>query len=404
MNEFLSHRQLRAPFNIAVLFAVAVTASCGCQQSSELSSIPKPDLSEAYPEVRAFLDQKRKALSANPESARAWGEYAMALDAHEFAGDAIVCYRRAVELNPADSCWKYLLALKIRSEFPEEATKLLSELTDHANVSMAMLLTYSDILADGNRPVAVKKCLEKAARLSPTHPAMLVRLAELALETGDRKLALSHLESLPRQYTESRRLFRKIAPLPPIAEVEPDVATEPLPSVDATISCECCAAVANCRRDPLWRGKLAADKARRGDIQSLEELGVLVEQHPELTGNRISLAFALAHNGQPIEAQHVVAAGIDSETRDTRLFAALGSMAIENGDWEVAETAFQRLVTITPAHWAAWSDLGHVYEQLGRRTDAIAAYDQVLALKPDDTDVQSRRNRLSRDETGVSGK
>ena len=52
------------------------------------------------PPVRQGIEGKRRAVLAAPRSGTAWGEVAMAFDAHDASTDAVACYRRAMDLDP----------------------------------------------------------------------------------------------------------------------------------------------------------------------------------------------------------------------------------------------------------------------------------------------------------------
>ncbi len=57
--------------------------------------------------------------------------------------------------------------------------------------------------------------------------------------------------------------------------------------------------------------------------------------------------------------------------------------AIEKKDYVTAEPLLQKVVTSDPQNFAAWFDLGFIYNALGRTDDAIAAYRKSVAAKPD---------------------
>jgi tetratricopeptide (TPR) repeat protein len=57
--------------------------------------------------------------------------------------------------------------------------------------------------------------------------------------------------------------------------------------------------------------------------------------------------------------------------------------AIEKKDYAGAEPLLQKVVTDDPQNFAAWFDLGFIYNALGRTNDAIAAYRKSVAAKPD---------------------
>src|SRR5882672_1609499 len=59
-----------------------------------------------------------------------------------------------------------------------------------------------------------------------------------------------------------------------------------------------------------------------------------------------------------------------------------GETAIEKKDFATAEALLKKVVADDPQNFAAWFDLGFVYNALGRTDDAIAAYRKSVSAKP----------------------
>src|SRR5262249_20672584 len=80
------------------------------------------------PPARKLVEAKRQAVLDAPRSGTAWGELAMAFDAHDASAEAVACYRRAMDLDPNDARWPFLLAAQLnRSDAgtdKEEAVRL----------------------------------------------------------------------------------------------------------------------------------------------------------------------------------------------------------------------------------------------------------------------------------------
>src|SRR5437762_11572979 len=65
------------------------------------------------PPARKMVEGKRQAVRAAPRSGVAWGELAMAFDAHGCPQEALACYRQALDLDPHDARWPFLLANRL---------------------------------------------------------------------------------------------------------------------------------------------------------------------------------------------------------------------------------------------------------------------------------------------------
>ncbi len=68
--------------------------------------------------------------------------------------------------------------------------------------------------------------------------------------------------------------------------------------------------------------------------------------------------------------------------------------AVEAGDLEDAEQAFAETVSLLPHAAEAWTNLGQVRQSLGLHVEALAAYDRLVALDPEDWQGHSKRVQL----------
>src|SRR5260370_26493440 len=74
---------------------------------------PPPPLAPAEltdPPARKVVEGMRQPALAALRGGTAWGELAMAFDAHDTSAEAVACYRRAMDLDPKDARWPFLLA------------------------------------------------------------------------------------------------------------------------------------------------------------------------------------------------------------------------------------------------------------------------------------------------------
>ncbi|MEO1979132.1 MAG: hypothetical protein ABGZ24_01280, partial [Fuerstiella sp.] len=193
--------------------AIWLLVSPGCERSAPVAEPPVPDLSEAYTEVAEFVRDKAAAVRLVPTSAVAWGEYAMALDAHEYRNEAIRCYETASELGPTDVRWKYLLALRIKESDVSQAASLLGKLVSggHGDSDVSIVLHLADLLGQLGKSEELTELL--ATRLTDTasHPAIIVKLAEQAFADGDAVKTEQLLELLNDDFMESAKLTARLS-------------------------------------------------------------------------------------------------------------------------------------------------------------------------------------------------
>jgi tetratricopeptide (TPR) repeat protein len=86
---------------------------------------PDVPLDKVESVVAEAVRAARKQVIEDPWSGPAWGKLGMVLEAHEFIGQAEVCYARAEELDPDDRRWPYFLgSLQVRTN-PQEGVRHL---------------------------------------------------------------------------------------------------------------------------------------------------------------------------------------------------------------------------------------------------------------------------------------
>jgi tetratricopeptide (TPR) repeat protein len=93
----------------------------------------------------------------------------------------------------------------------------------------------------------------------------------------------------------------------------------------------------------------------------------------------LSVSGLQAQNSGQTVRHHKIAA--EDPTHPPELAQAESS--IEKKDYAAAEPLLQKVVAGDAANYAAWFDLGFVYNALGRPDDSIAAYRKAVAAKPD---------------------
>lgn len=65
----------------------------------------------------------------------------------------------------------------------------------------------------------------------------------------------------------------------------------------------------------------------------------------------------------------------------------LGNAYVEAGQWEQAQTAYQKAIELDPNYQAGYANLGVVYYQLGKLELAASQYQKALELNPNDGEV-----------------
>ena len=159
------------------------------------------------PLARKVVESHRQTVLAAPASSAAWGELAMAFDAHEAADEAVVCYRRAMALDSADARWPYLLAMQMNRQSnaddeKEEVVRLFRLAADCPPPSAAYrttaILTLADLLTELGRGEEATPLYELAYATNPSDPFAAYRVGMAAAERGETEKATRILFGLNR--------------------------------------------------------------------------------------------------------------------------------------------------------------------------------------------------------------
>ena len=191
---------------LLLLLAVTAVAAGGTALWSRRAVGPPPPAVPAElndPPARRLVETKRQAVLASPASAAAWGELAMAYDAHEAPAEATACYRRAAALDPEDARWPFLLARQVHAAGDTaEAVRQYERAVDCRPPSSAhratAMLTLADLLTELGRGAEAVPLVEKVHAEDPTDPRAAYRVGLLLLDRGENDRAARVLLGLAR--------------------------------------------------------------------------------------------------------------------------------------------------------------------------------------------------------------
>jgi tetratricopeptide (TPR) repeat protein len=159
----------------------------------------------ADPPARQLVDRKRQAVLAAPHSGTAWGELGMAFDAHDTSAEAVTCYRRAMEIDPKDARWPFLLAeqLNWRSDAgtdKEQAMRLYRRAADCPPPSDAhrvfALLSLADLLTELGQADEAFPIYQQVYNVFPSDPWAAYRVGTSLADQGETGKASKILQSL----------------------------------------------------------------------------------------------------------------------------------------------------------------------------------------------------------------
>ncbi len=175
-------------------------------RGSAASPPPSVPAEVTDPPARKMVESRRQAVLAAPRSGTAWGELAMAFDAHEASAEAMVCYQRALDLDPNDARWPFLLAFQLNKrgtgEDKEEALRLYRRAADCPAASptqrVIALLTLADLLTELGRPDEAAPLYQRVYTADPSNPWAAYRMGMMLVEKGETEKAAQILLGLAK--------------------------------------------------------------------------------------------------------------------------------------------------------------------------------------------------------------
>lgn len=368
----------------------------GCRE--QVIDVSKPDLTSAFPEVAEFINNKALAVTKNPDSSDVWGQYAMALDAHEFDQASVLAYRKAINLSPENPRWRYFLSQKLRAVDREEAVALLTSALRNTKYPDLVRYRIGELLVEEANLSATETIFSEISAGSPYHKYAQYQLVQAYLQAADWERAEKILESLSANYQEANALQARLDLIEGDASKESSMSHDQkvLPSIFSDFEDPYLKQLYHHRRDPFYLAQQAMQRARSGDVLALRRLKKIVSKYPDLIQVRLQLANLLIDIGGLEEAIAVIQEGLSISPESPQLWALRAYCEMERQQWQQALTAIQKAIEQKPDSAEFLSDSGFILEQLNRPQEALHAYRRSLELDPTSSVVAERVNLLSK--------
>jgi Flp pilus assembly protein TadD len=338
------------------LLALATTAM-GAAASQAAPTVAWPDFTGMEPAVgrqlQGLAEHLAAKVAAGVADAGAWAECGRHAQAYALLPAALVCYRQAHALAPADPRLAYLLAV-VESESGDEAGALAilaAAPGELATYLPAVLLRSRLLLATGD-PAAGDRVLAPALAALPGEPSVLAVAGELALVRGDAPEAIRALGAALAAEPRATRLHYPLA-LAYRAQGDVDRAREHLAQVGT---------VGTRAADP-WLDEVRALRVGVADLQAEGQRAFAAGDFPaarrafaravELAGGAdrgalVNLAAAEARLGDSVSArEHLETARRLDPDSPVTLFN-LGSLLLALDRPEEALPVLRHLVAVSP--------------------------------------------------------
>jgi tetratricopeptide (TPR) repeat protein len=359
-------------------------------QNSQLPQLPILTLTDFPPEVRSQVQQAYDAAQRRSRDSEAVGKLGMLLDLYDRPEQALLCYRRAAQLDAGSFQWLYYLgsllakqgkhaeaaavfeqALRPDPSYLPARLKLAENLLEAGKIDESYRL-YSEIIWElpqtaeahfglgriavlrGN-PMAGRESFRKACDLFPTYGPAHYALAQVDRKLGKREEAEQELALY----------MHHEAVVPPIDDPLRDL----LRQLDRRATAH------------LERGVQLEQVGRLEDAVAETEEALRLD--PGLVKAHINLLILYSRMGNREKAEeHYRAAVKLNPTQFPDAYYNYGVLLIMEGKLEEAEQAFRKALAISPSYAAAHNDLGNVLERQGKLAEAAAEYAKAIEGDP----------------------
>jgi tetratricopeptide (TPR) repeat protein len=131
-------------------------------------------------------------------------------------------------------------------------------------------------------------------------------------------------------------------------------------------------------------------------LGATREFRAAVQANPKEPNVHFGLGYLLWTQGQTQEAAQQFQAELDNDPEHTQAMLYLADSDIQMGHMDAALPLLEKLVKLNPKSAMGHMDLGIVYADASRNSEALAEFKTAIALKPDDVNAHYRLGRLYR--------
>lgn len=371
----------RIPLLIIITLAFAgiiYVQSFAANHQSKLAALPEwiPQPVDlvlvSEPRLLQAAESAQKAVADAPDDAGAWGNLGNVYLVHGWEAEAARCYRRAANIDPAEFRWFYYLGL---SAYKTDAHTAVDAFTK----AIALNPKYPPVYVNNAQALRRLGRFEDARR-------QLLHVIELDPKNPFAALALGELSLAAKRFDDARiHLERALELNPAQSEAHAAMAQVALALGDKEAANRHAQAARKPSKhtemdDPLWweavkvgvTAKRYAERGTRymemGDFKNAAaELAVAASSKPKDAEIWFNYGIALLSTNQYGKARKALEhALLIIDENDLE-----GGMSPKTPD----EIAFLEIQSNY--------NLGYVYERLGEKNKAIAAYKRAIELKPD---------------------
>ncbi len=336
--------------------------------------------------IRTLINE----VKSNPSSAHAWGKLAMNLDVHDLENEAMICYKKAGELNPSDARWPYYRAIMLYDRGAEESLKDFEQSLNLRPNNLAGRIRYGQALLDSGRLEQAGREFVKTLEIDPKSSHAYVGLARISLTQGQVRdcgsLLQKAIQTNPRHgeaYGLMAEVYRRLnEPQKANAQL---LFSQQLPKKTA-LEDEMEVALMEEGESSYWHDLRGRAALERGDYRMAEqELKLAVEAAPDPRyHDTLGVIYISQRKYTEAAAEHRKA--LQLNPKSTSSMNNLASALYEMGQKQEALDMIQKAIDTDPAAPFSYLHLARLNVRNGDRKSAIEAYRTGLQKMPQNPD------------------
>lgn len=418
----------------ALLLVALLAWSCGHPPKLE---IPEVSTTALDPALGTLLLQSRSNVIASPGSADAWGRFAQVLNAAEFHGDAVTCYRRAASMDPTSPRWPHLLGLLLLQDQPEAALVQMERAAALAGSTHdAPRLRLAQALVERARFTDAEREIQSLLAARPDHPAARLELARIRLAQGQANalepilgpcltnaytarpalLLLSQSRAREGKSQQAAELSRRATAMPrPFDWPDPFLVEVQSLRADRTRLADRANGLLVQKRfndaDAIIEGLLQQNPndpealllagrsalLQRQCQEAERRFRELLSTQPDSLNGLIQLSLALLCQERWQDASQVLERTLTLKPDFAQAHANLGLAQSRMGNSQAALASYANALRCQPGDAASHAALAEEYLRLGRTAEARTHIDAALRLDPHQPRAKSVNARLRGD-------
>ncbi|MEE2855855.1 MAG: tetratricopeptide repeat protein [Planctomycetota bacterium] len=355
--------------------------------------LPPIDRHGLHRSVEIRLDELVEQLAASPTEASSWGELAILLDLHQQPAAAITCYRKAMEIDPADARWPYLAGICASLGDTDQAL-LFFEMAAMTMQHAPLPIRQGQLHLGRGEVDLARDLFEQGVQLDATLIQGHLGLARCALASGDPAEAASHLDRCEQlqpsagEVASARAIWWRLQgdmerAASSLEEAADKLPREPLPDGVRQD------AVNSQGVGPRWRRERSQRWLVSGRTDQARALWqqAISDDPTDATANLELAHIAQLQNDYPLaQASYTRAAELDPDLAAAH--AGLGVLQMRGQSFEAAEKSFRRALDLDPESAQVRANLGSLLVATARGAEGLQLLTDACERLPEDTDLR----------------